>query len=279
MSAAMGGLAFASSTTQGQVRADGRWAGAITSRPLPARDDEIEAMPVEVRAHLAGIWLGQAATEARVARSFAVIHESLERLRAADGLIALAHRAIDDEHRHATLCEEVAGRYLGRVCGPHRQLPAQRPRHPSASSDDVRAALFVIGQCALNETFASVYLSCAYRGAKSPLAHAAIRELLEDEVDHSRLGWAFLGQLRPELRAEVSDWLVPLAISNLREWRAIGTSSDERLVRHGVPPTELVLAELTTALDTLLVPGFRRSGLDTRAIERWIAAGARTDAS
>lgn len=45
------------------------------------------------------MWLARFAAEARVASSFEVIHGSLAALHADPALVALADRAIDDEHR------------------------------------------------------------------------------------------------------------------------------------------------------------------------------------
>ncbi|MEQ8890502.1 MAG: diiron oxygenase, partial [Sandaracinaceae bacterium] len=192
------------------------------------------------------------------------------------GLVALAARAVDDEHRHAALCEELAGRYAGRVVGPHASLPHQRPVHREAASPELRAALFVVGQCALNETFASAYLDAARREAKTPLARAALRALLEDEVDHARIGWAYLSTLTPALRAALSDWLVPLVVCNLREWRRLELPDGDALAAHGVPPKEVAVEALDAAARDLLVPAFRHVGLDTRALERWVTASLPT---
>lgn len=261
------------------LRADGRWGGAATQRPLPAARDEVLGLPVATRARLASIWLSQAATEKRVARSFAVIHGSLASLGADPALVTLADRAVDDEHRHAALCTQMAERYTGGDPGPATTLPEQRPRHAAARTDALRDSLFVVGQCALNETFASAYLSAARKGATSPLARAALRELLEDEIDHARIGWAYLSTAPSDLRREISDWLVPLTVQNLREWRRLGLPDDDSLAMHGVPPSEVAQAALTDAVESLLVPGFRHVGLDTRALERWVAAGARVDSA
>ncbi|MCB9592446.1 MAG: hypothetical protein H6719_06920 [Sandaracinaceae bacterium] len=263
-----------SPSPRARLRSDGRWGGAVTRRALPDGADEIGALGPATRARLARIWLSQAATELRVASSFAVIHRGLVALDADAGLVRLAARAVDDEHRHATLAEELAGRYAGRAVGPPPVLPDQRPGHPTASSPALRSALWVVGQCALNETFASAYLSAGYQGARHPLARAALRELLEDEIDHARIGWAYLGTTSPALRRELSDWLLPLTVCNLREWRRLELPEDDALAAHGVPPLAIAREALEETLREVLVPGFRRAGLDTRALERWIAAGA-----
>lgn len=271
------GAPMASEATRARVRPDGRWRGAVTHRALPDSTEEIAELAPAVRTTLAGIWMGQAATEARVAASFSVIHDSLSRLGADDALVALAARAVDDEHRHAALCEDMAGRYAGRVCGPHAVLPPRRPAHRAAPSPAVRDALWVIGQCALNETFAGAYLSAAREGARSPVVRAALRELLEDEIDHARIGWAYLSLAPDGLRRELSQWLVPLTACNLREWRKITLPDDDRLWAHGIPPAPVAHAELTAVVRDILVPGFARAGLDTRALEAWVTAGAKLD--
>lgn len=258
---------------------DGRWNGRLTSRPLPDSDETLRGVSLADRALLANIWLSQCATERRVADSFAVVHGALVNLGADPGLIATAERAVDDEYRHTELCRVVASEYAGRALSEPPLLPLVRPTHPTASSDRVRNCLFVLGQCAFNETFASAYLDTALSCAEAPYARAAIRELLSDEVDHSRIGWAFAATLPRGERAEVQSWLVDLAVCNLREWRKIALPSVARgeVVRHGVPPRDRVEAALLSVIDGVMIPGFERCGFDARALREWHARGAPTD--
>ena len=261
-----------SAQTRAKVRSDGRWGGAVCHRRFP--EDSLVELAPHSRELLAETWMIQAATEARVAESFAAVREALHRLGADSALQALAQRAIDDEHRHAALCEEVAGRCLGRPVPPHVALPTQRPRHASAASTSIRDALWVVGQCALNETLAGAYLSVAREGATTPLARHALRELLEDEIDHARVGWAFLSELTEEEKRPLHEWVLPLTISNFREWSALELPSDESLASHGVPAREAVDAAIREAIHGVLVPGFGHVGLDTRALEGWLRRGA-----
>src|SRR5688572_18276616 len=104
----------ASAMTDIGYTAQGRWGGRLTSRPLPSEDTSLEQLSAEERAVLARIWLHRAAMERRVADSFEVIRGALERRRAPDELVALAVRAVDDEHRHTELSRVVASRFAGR---------------------------------------------------------------------------------------------------------------------------------------------------------------------
>lgn len=255
------------------LRPDGRWGGAITSRPLPDATDELEALAPPVRDTLARVWWMQAATEGRVATSFALVHRSLVALDADPGLIAIAERAVDDEHRHAALCEELARRYAGRALPPSPALEHAHPAHPEARSDEERAALYVVGQCAFNETLACAYLNLARAGCTSSLARAAIRELLEDEVDHSRVGWAFLASAPAPVRARLGEWLLPLAVCNLREWLSLTEAEGLSLAAHGVPDPDALRDALHEGMRGVILPGLAHVGLDTRAVERWVARG------
>ncbi|MFK7984705.1 MAG: hypothetical protein AB8I08_01660 [Sandaracinaceae bacterium] len=266
-------LAYTSEQTRVAVAPDGRWGGDVCRRAWP-EEDAIRALDPETRRRLSQTWLGQAATEARVATSFAQIHRSLQRLGADADLIALAGRAVDDEHRHAALAEELAGRYAGHPVGPYRPLPGQMPAHPSAETDTLRHALWVVGQCALNETLATAYLDAARIGAKTRSARFAIRELMEDEIDHARIGWSFLAALSREQKAPLAEWILPLTVCNLREWNRLSLPDDDTLWAHGVPPYETARDAVRDALSGVLLPGFAHVGVETGALERWIARGA-----
>jgi len=258
------------------VSPTGRWGGSVTSRPLPDATDELAALDPALRHELAQIWWVQSATELRVAHSFAVVHEALMGLDADAPLVALAARAVDDEHRHAALCLEMARRLQADALDPPPPLPLQHPQHPAALDEAERQTLFVIGQCALNETFANAYLTTAYRDTTSPLARAAIQELLRDEIDHSRLGWAFLSRLPEARRARISDWLVPLTITNLREWHESATTHTHAYAAHGVPSADAVREALAEVVREVLLPGFEHVGLDVRALSLWSRAGMPT---
>ncbi|MFO0647960.1 MAG: hypothetical protein U0326_17100 [Polyangiales bacterium] len=260
------------------VSPTGRWGGKITRRPLPDASTSLRGLSREQRVTLANLWLSQSATERRVASSFEVVHRALVELDADAGIVAVAARAVDDELRHAALCTEMASKYLGRAVRPPADLPFAHPSHPDASSEALRRALYVIGQCALNETFASAYLELCLTDATAPIARAALRELLSDEVDHARVGWAFLSTVSPSTRAELDGWLLPLAVCNLREWRALQLPDGHREVlrAHGVPARDAVERCLRDALEAMVIPGFERFGFAVDPLRRWASRGAPT---
>jgi hypothetical protein len=262
------------------VRADagqGRWGGRLTSRPLPECDSEIEALSDEQRDELVAGWLGRAASERRVADAFEVIRDALAQRGSAAELVALAARAVDDEYRHAELSRLIAARFAGRELESPARLTLVVPEHRGAPARLV-PSLHILGHCAMNETFASAFLEASSKPAQAPLARAGLRELLSDEIDHARIGWAHLSELSPRERAELVPWLDSLVHANLAMWRKAPRpyTSDAALHRHGAPPAEIVESALLGAIRELIIPGLAHFGLPTRSLASWLGRGAPT---
>jgi hypothetical protein len=257
----------------------GRWGGALTRKPLPVEDPSIDALGATERSMLAEIWQRRAAMERRVADSFQVIHGALVRRNAPADLVTLAERAIDDEFRHAELSRVVASRFAGRELPAPERLTLEVPKHTGASPE-LRDTLFIVGQCVLNETTAGAYLEACLQRAGGTLAKVALSELLSDEIDHGRIGWAHLASLDAATRAQVGKWLLPMAFLNLRIWRyetPLDPTHTEALSLHGAPPPEVIHSALVDALRTLIVPGLQELGIVTTAIETWLDSGASTE--
>jgi hypothetical protein len=257
----------------------GRWGGRLTRRPLPEEDALLDVLCPSDRRVLADTWIARAAMERRVADSFEVIRGALIRRSSPQKLVDLAGRAIDDEYRHAEISRAVASRFAGVPLPAPPRLPLDVPRHRGARPE-LRDTLFVVGQCLLNETTASAYLETCVAHAEGALARTALLELLADEIDHARIGWAWLAAADAPTRAEVGRWLLPMAYVNLRVWRkettAYGDSSDA-LRLHGAPPSWILHEALVDALRSLVVPGLRELDVETGPIEEWLEKGASTD--
>ncbi|HWA70728.1 MAG TPA: ferritin-like domain-containing protein [Polyangiaceae bacterium] len=264
-------------TGTGEHGPDGRWKGRLTSRPLPEFDPEIEALTRDQRAELVAVWLGRSASERRVADAFLVVRQALVDAGSAESLIGLATRAIDDEYRHAELARVVAERFAGKPLHPPAKLALDVPQHPGASPELLRL-LHVLGHCALNETFASAFLEATLSLTTAPLARAAVRELLADEVDHARIGWGQLASLNVANRRALVPWLVPLVRGNLSMWRSSPRPypKDSALHRHGAPPAELIERTLVDAIEKLVIPGFEYFGLPCEDLRAFHAQGAPT---
>ena len=264
----------------GGMSVAGRWNGKLTSRPLPETDATIESLTDFERDRLAETWLLRAAMERRVGDSFAVVRDALRRRGAAQELVDLADRAIDDEARHEELSRVVASRFAKKELPLPKRLVLEPPAHKGASPE-LRDTLHIVGQCVFNETTASAYLECSLDHATDgTLSKSALRELLSDEIDHGRIGWAHLATCDERTRAAVAPWLHAMAFTNLKEWRR-ETPHDpthtDAMTKQGVPPASVVHEALVDALRTLIIPGFEQLQMDVSALKQWVDDGASTE--
>ena len=126
-----------------------RYEGALTMRPLPFDDPEIDALSPELRAEVALHWQTRAASERRVGLAFAFVKDTLRDAGAPDTLISLATRAVDDERRHTELARQVASRYAGHDVGDRwMELAAAWDAHADGSTypfNDWHAVMSYLG--------------------------------------------------------------------------------------------------------------------------------------
>lgn len=259
------------------MNASGRWGGRLTSRELPELDETIDALDPASREELARHWLERAAAERRVGDSFAVVRDTLRELDSGAELIALAERAVDDERRHEELSRLVACRFAGRELPAPERLALTLPHHEGAT-DSERRAFWVVGQCCLNETFASAVLEASLAATTGPYAKAALRELLSDEIDHARIGWAYLASCSPAARGAVAARALGLTRANLKMWRETPRSYPSRpeLVEQGALSLDLIEHALLGAIRELVIPGFEQLGVETARLGQWLDQGAPT---
>jgi hypothetical protein len=260
------------------IRADGRWSGRLTQRPLLDGDASVERLDDASRALISKVWLARAATERRVADSFALIRDALTELRADSAITKLAERAIDDEFRHAEICRLIASRFAGRELEAPALLELVVPKHQGATPR-TRSVLWVLGQCCMNETIASGFLEAALQCADGPMARGALRELLSDEIDHARMGWMLLASLPQALQGEIEPWLPQMLRANLKMWRDSPRDypSNAELAAQGAPTETIVEQAIKGAVRDLIVPGFESVGFSMNEVHAWLEAGAPTD--
>ena len=222
----------------------------------------------------ASAWAFRWKVEREAAVRFETLAARLEALDAPAHLVTLARRAADDERRHARHCARLAeqlGERLGdgEVSAPARVAPSSLPEGDAVTYELVAA-------CCVAETISVAVLTQLLAAASDPSLRAVLRELAEDEVGHSRLGWAwltfaaaqgrtaFLGPLLPAmLRGSVDDDLFA-PVDPERE--------SEELLAHGVLPHATKRELFVRMLEDVVFPGREGAQVDTSAARQWLAA-------
>jgi hypothetical protein len=135
------------------------------------------------------------------------------------------------------------------------------PRYPGASAE-LTATLHILSICCLMETTGSCLLEHTLSCTTAPLARAAVREILADEVDHARIGWAVLARSGPKLRREVKERLPTLVKGHLDMWlQGEAFQPSPALLAQGLPSSQSVHAVVIGALKEVILPGFAAHGV------------------
>jgi hypothetical protein len=243
---------------------------------LPLDDGSIDATDERARHLIGRQWQERATAELRVASMFAVIAREVFEGGADPAVMRLVARAVSDEVRHAEICRLLAARYLGHEVAWPPPGPVPLPPHGTAP-DELRPTLHIAAMCCINETLASAWLETCRADATVPLARAALRELLADDVDHARIGWAHLASsmVTPAVRSKIAGWLPRLLEASMLPWLVgAGEPGYAGFPAHGVPSSATTRDVVkTTARDVVLV-GFEQLGVDTSSAHEWMQAHA-----
>lgn len=227
----------------------------------------------EERSVVASMWAFRARSENQAAARFARIADRLDALQAHASLRALARRSIEDERRHRDRCAGLAERF------GHASLAAELIETPAPEVAPARLAparrvtYELVAFCCLTESINAALLTRSFAVASEPDSRAAMREILADEVQHARLGWAYLAQQddRAWLREHFTTMLAATVPEELRDPR-IQPDPSPALRAHGVFARAELRELLIECVEEVITPGLALMQVDTEPIRAWMSA-------
>jgi hypothetical protein len=238
---------------------------------LPAHDETILALDASARERIGREWLRRADVELSAATVSAQIARGLLLDHATQEVLELAAQAVSDEVRHSRICHEVGERYLGRSAPAPRSRPVDEPSFGDCPPALCRLLGLVLHSC-VNETLATVCLTEGLEAAASPTARAATHELLRDDVNHARIGWAHLASVHVDSTAKRHVGLaLPTLLRLGRDAWLAEPREDFDDPAHGVLGSARFPQLMKKAFDELVLPGFDYVGVDTRVGREWLA--------
>ncbi len=235
-------------------------------RAIPWDALDVERLPPKKRAIVGDSWRARYVQEHLAVGAFAIVARELAEEGCDPVVLALVTRAASDEVRHADICRRLATAMLGEREVPARVRGAPRiPEHADASPSD-RALFHVAEMSCLSETLTGVFFTEMAARTTDEAVHAAVESLLEDEIDHGRLGWAYVaeraragthGALSAALPAMLDRTVGPVL-------RAPATTKrdDVELESLGYLGREASVAVYRRALGGVIIPGFEEVGVD-----------------
>jgi hypothetical protein len=251
----------------------------MTDFALPSFDPALDALDEASRKQLSALWLSRAHNEFRTSSVFADLHRTLLEFGANFEILGMSAAAVSDEMRHAAICRDVATRYAGTECAVHAVSAPASPIF-SVCSARVARALYAALHCSVNETLAATYLGACLAEVESTVAKTALREIIQDEVRHARIGWAVLAsdQLSPADRATISNTMPVLLDVCVSEWlRDIEDEFPDALCTgHGAIRHRGIASLVDDTLTNVVAPGLDHVRIDSTPARAWIAANRRS---
>jgi hypothetical protein len=186
----------------------------------------------------------------------------------------MAEESADDELRHAKLCQELIAHFGGEPSTAPDLSAA--PLAPPGVDGRERVLYEVIAFSCVTETLSTALLSELVARAHDPRCRRAMHDILRDEVNHSRLGWALLAQEHARGARDCVGRHLPQMLRD-----TLGSDFFSTEMALGPYESELSgLGVLTRAdrqrivretFDAVIWPGLERFGIDTVPGRSWTA--------
>jgi hypothetical protein len=224
-----------------------------------------QAIPEHSRAVIGGSWRERMRQEHLAVGAFARLTQELAAVGCDGAVLELVARASSDEVRHAEICGRMATALLGEGQVPKgwRGLP-KLPVEPGADAS-TQALLHVVEMCCLSETLTGVFFTEMHARATLPDARGVIEALLQDEIDHGRVGWAYLAVRNAASSLDGLTRALPDMLDRTfgRVLRGVGRiEDDDAMEAFGYVRDGACAAIFRRALRDVVVPGFELLGID-----------------
>ena len=243
-------------------------AGGGARRPIAWENFDAAGLSDRDRTTVGGSWASRRKQEHLAVGAFALLARELAEDGCAPIVQSLVTRASSDEVRHAEICRRFAVALLGRDRVPSRFRGLPRvPMHDSLQSAD-RVLLHMAEMCCISETVTGVYFTEMLARTTDPVARAVVESLLEDEIDHGHVGWAYLAERKLEGRVDALAEALPDMIDRtvrpvMNAAARAKPDTEGKLERYGYLGPWAAGQVYSRTLREVILPGFETLGIDT----------------
>ena len=226
-----------------------------------------------LRAAAVRVWRYRQRMELEAAERFSNLAVELASVGASERVVEMARHASSDELRHAERCRDLVAHFGGRTASS--TLREVRPVAPRALGTRDRVLYEVVALSCVTETLSTALLGALVERARDPVARGVLHSILCDEVDHSRLGWAFLAEEHARGARDCVSERLPLMLSATLSDALFDGASDASAVERALAgfgslerkERKRVVRE---TLNAVVFPGLERFGIDTSSGRAWL---------
>ena len=236
--------------------------------PLP-EDPAVDELTPEVRSVIAEMWFGRAASELDVGAQFGLLAAGFSTAPSSRIHVALTEAA-GDESRHSEICAAVGVRYAGAPRALVRR-PLQSLVRFGSTTETTSLLLHLVLLACVNEATSTFYLRECMKRCRARTAHAALRELLADDVRHARIGWKHLGSdgVTEDDRRHVSLGMPTLLHLSHEVWSSVPERSEPWFTEHGCLGRDTATRAFASAVREVILPGLTFVGVNAQPATRW----------
>ena len=219
---------------------------------------------------VAQVWAVRYGVETGASLRFAALAEGMRAAGAPATLVDLATRASADEVRHAAHCADILRSRGADVPPAETRLLFFGPRD---LEPEQRLTYEVVAQSCISETESMATLVTLLDAAGDAHLRTVLQELARDEVQHARLGWAYLAWAKDRFDLSfLSAFLPTMAAAATGDdlfQPGPPEADDPALLSAGVVPKRDRRRIYLETLDSVVIPGFEEFGIDTGPLREW----------
>jgi hypothetical protein len=231
----------------------------------------LREFPQASRERAAGVWAFRARAEAIASGRFVQLARDLTEVQAPQVVVDLAQRGAEEESKHIRICMdlvEAMGANIERPAPPDFRLEEDLP-------DRQRTVLLqMVGTSCINETVSATVLAEMMSRAEPGQVHDSIQEILRDEIDHGRMGWAYLAHMAQQGEVGFVGAYLPKLLNAAIEDELFDTPDpddpDAATMCLGTLPRIERARLFHSAIADLILPGLERFGVDTKLGKKWL---------
>ena len=222
------------------------------------------------RALIAAVWAARHGVETGASLRFAALSQRMLSAGAPASLVELAVRASEDEQRHAAHCADILRARAAEVPPPETRVLTYAP---GGLSTEQSLTYEVVAQSCISETESMATLVTLLDAASDAHLKVVLQELARDEVQHARLGWAYLGWAKDRFDLSfLSAFLPAMAAAATGDdlFRSGPPEADDPgLLSGGVVPKRDRRRIYLETLHSVVIPGFEEFRIDTGPLRQW----------
>ena len=231
----------------------------------------IQALTGDEAKRVALTWHQRAQREAELHLRFEALFQALRAHQASPTVVTLAEQTSEDCAKHAQTYLKIANEFGSKTI--LREPKRLGPLAPSSLTILERIVYELVALSCIEETLTGAMMGQIYQHAKHPTIRLTAHMVFQDEIWHSRLGWAHLGNLSKQqdlswLSEYLRDFLNRVSGHELWESGDVFRQRSHMLA-YGELDDSLRREILRDAVNTIILPGLESFGIDIDSGRNW----------